>query len=143
MTRHAIGRSYLQVATQTASPGQLVLMLYEGAIRFLERAIQGFDYEDPAEANEAINNNIQRAQAILDELNHALDVNQGGPLAQHLRGIYNYLDRRLQDSNMRKEPDGIRDAINRLAVLRDAWREMLTKAAVPQPGEYMSLAAVG
>ena len=53
-------KSYRQVATQTASPGQLVLMLYEGAIRFLERARLGFAQEDPAEFNLTINNNGYR-----------------------------------------------------------------------------------
>lgn len=138
MNRYAAGRSYLQVATQTAPPGQLVLMLYEGAIRFLERALQGFSSDDPAEYNQTINNNVQRAQSILDELNGALNLERGGELADRLRGIYHYLDARLQESNLRKEPDGIEEVIRRLGVLRDAWREMLSQggpagtAAMPQ-----------
>lgn len=142
MNRHLIQKSYVQVATKTASPGQLVLMLYEGAIRFLERALQGFSSDDPAEFNEAINNNVQRAQAILDELNQALNVEGGGDLAAHLRGLYNYLDRRLQESNMRKEPDGIEEVIGRLQTLRDAWREMLTQSG-PTPVSGGGLALVG
>ena len=140
MNRHLIQKSYMQVATRTASPGQLVLMLYEGAIRFLERAMQGFSSDDPAEFNETINNNIQRAQAILDELNQALNTEGGGELAQHLRGLYNYLDRRLQESNLRKEPDGIEEVITRLATLRDAWREMLNQTgAAPAPGAGLAM----
>lgn len=139
MNRHLIGKSYLQVATQTASPGQLVLMLYEGAVRFLERAAQGFSSDDPAEFNETINNNILRAQAILDELNGALDLSQGGKLAENLRDLYNYLDRRLQESNIRKEPDGIEEAIQRLTTLRDAWREMLSgNATASRPSAGIS-----
>ncbi len=134
----AAGQSYLRVATGTASPGHLVLMLYDGAIRFLQRAIEGFGLEDPCEFNETINNNVQRAQAILNELNSALDLRQGGELATHLQGIYFYLDRRLQESNLRKEPAGIEEAISRLEVLRDAWREMLT-----QPNEHASAPMAG
>ncbi|MBL9137223.1 MAG: flagellar export chaperone FliS [Verrucomicrobiales bacterium] len=143
MKRQLIGKSYLQVATQTASPGHLVLMLYEGAIRFLERALQGFDMEDPAESNQTINNNILRAQAILDELNGALNVGEGGDVAASLRGLYNYLDRRLQESNLRKEQDGIHETIKHLGILRDAWREMLSKAPEPAEAQMAGFAMVG
>jgi flagellar secretion chaperone FliS len=129
MKRQAIGKSYLQVATQTASRGHLVLMLYEGAQTFLERALLGFELEDPAECNQTVNNNIQRAQAILDELSASLDLERGGELASQLRGLYNYLDRRLQESNMKKERQGVDEVLVRLGVLRDSWREMLRGAS--------------
>lgn len=143
MNRHLIGKSYLQVATQTASPGHLVLMLYEGAIRFLECALQGFSSDDPAEFNQTINNNVQRAQAILDELNGSLDLSQGGRLAESLRNLYQYLDHRLQESNIQKEPDGIEEAIARLSVLRDAWREMLSKTPASEEPTPAGLAVLG
>lgn len=145
MNRYKIGKSYLQVATQTASRGQLVLMLYEGAIRFLQRAQDGFTLEDPCECNETINNNVQRTQAILDELNASLDIQRGGELADRLRQIYNYLDARLQESNLRKDPAGIVDAIGRITTLRDAWREMLSQSATisEEPATHVSLAAFG
>lgn len=128
-------QSYQKVATQTASPGQLVLMLYDGAIRFLEQAAQGFLLEDPAEFNLTIHNNIHRAQAIIDELNGSLDMKQGGELSEKLRGLYNYLDRRLDESNRRKDPAGIREAIDRLGVLRSAWKEMLGQTGGGVPAE--------
>lgn len=126
MNRALIGKSYMQVATATASPGQLVLMLYDGAIRYLEGALHGFQLEDPAESNSTINLNIQRAQAILDELNAALNMGAGGEFAERLRALYSYLDRRLFESNLRKDTEGIEETIGRLAILRDAWREMLS-----------------
>ncbi|MGA1238497.1 MAG: flagellar export chaperone FliS [Limisphaerales bacterium] len=55
---------YRQVATQTASPGQLVLMLYDGALGFLERSLQGFEMEDPGEMNEAIGKHFEGAGDI-------------------------------------------------------------------------------
>jgi flagellar secretion chaperone FliS len=123
---------YRQVATQTASPGQLVLMLYEGAIAFLERALHGFSLQDPAELNQTIGNNILRAQAILEELDRALDLAAGGDFAVRMRGLYNYLDRRLMESNLRKESDGICEVRDRLSVIRDAWREMLEQQPSPR-----------
>src|ERR1035437_1103603 len=118
-------RSYQTIATQTAPPGQLVLMLYEGAIRFLERALAGFQHEDPLEFNETINNNVIRAQDILNELNNSLDLQQGGALAATLHRLYDYMHRQLTVSNTRKSPEGIHDTIKRLSILRDAWSEML------------------
>ena len=134
----------MQVATKTASPGQLVLMLYDGAIRFLEGALRGFGLEDPAESNATINDNVQRAQAILDELNAALNMGAGGEFAEKLRGLYTYLDRRLFESNMRKEAEGIEEVVIRLSTLRDAWREMLAgTASADTVPERAGLVAVG
>jgi len=118
-------KSYRQVATQTASPGQLNLMLFDGAIRFLEQARRGFIIEDPLEFNLTINNNVLRAQAIIRELNASLNLKEGGELATTLRRLYDYFDWRLQQSNMQKQEDGILEVIKRLTVLRDAWAEML------------------
>jgi len=120
-------QSYRQVATHTASPGQLVLMLYEGAIRFLERALGGFDLEDPVESVATINNNILRAQDIIRELDFSLNMADGGDLAYELRRLYDYFDRVLMESNLKKEPTGINEVIARVTVLRDAWATMLRK----------------
>lgn len=124
-------QSYQQVATRTASPGQLVLMLYEGAIRFLERAHAGFALEDPVESNTAINNNILRAQDIIRELDFSLNLEQGGDLAAQLRRLYDYFDRRLLEANLRKDAEGITEVIQRLTVLRDAWATMLAQQGFP------------
>lgn len=144
MNRSLIGKSYMQVATKTASPGQLVLMLYDGAIRYLETAVRGFALDDPAESNSTINDNIQRAQAILDELSAALNMGAGGEFAERLRGLYSYLDRRLFESNLKKEAEGIDEVILRLSTLRDAWRDMLSGvgSSDAEP-ERVAFAAVG
>ena|ERR1041385_125095 len=118
-------QSYRQVATLTATPGQLVLMLYDGAIRFLEQARTGFAHDDPLEFNQTINNHVLKAQAIINELNLHLDMEGGGDCARNFRRLYDYLDRRLQESNQRKEEAGILEVIRRLTVLRNAWAEML------------------
>jgi len=137
--------SYRQISTQTASPGQLVLMLYDGALRFLEQSLSGFEKDDPIEFNQTINNNVLRAQSILGELNSTLNMEQGGDLARTLRGLYGYLDDRLMESNVRKSPDGIRETIQRLTVLRDAWQEMLHQPATgaAQSTETTNLYACG
>jgi flagellar secretion chaperone FliS len=120
-------RAYRQVATQTASPGQLVLLLFNGSIRFLEQARLGFSIDDPKEFNECINNNIQRAQAIINEMNQALDIRDGGEFAVRMRALYDYFDRRLHDSNMTKTEPGLNEVLRQITVLRDAWGEMLQR----------------
>jgi flagellar secretion chaperone FliS len=132
-------QSYRHVATRTASPGQLVLMLYEGAIRFLDRAQAGFQLEDPVELNTTVNNNIIRAQEIIRELDCSLNLDQGGELAVQLRRLYDYFDRILLESNIRKDPKGVIEVIARLGVLRDAWATMLRKQG--ESGEALIPAA--
>jgi len=124
-------KSYQQVATQTAPPGQLVLMLYEGAIRFLERALAGFSLEDPAEFNQTISNNILRAQDIIFELNVTLNIKEGGELAETLRQLYDYMSRKLMEANLQKNQEPLKDVINRMTVLRDAWAQMLVNQGQP------------
>lgn len=135
-TLHNPWKSYKRVATQTASPGQLTLMLFDGIIRFLEQARHGFQATDPVEFNQTINNNILRAQAIINELNYSLNMAAGGELAQTLRGLYLYFDRRLLESNVRKEPAGIEEVLTRITILRGAWAEMMIQLAAGsrQPG---------
>lgn len=126
MQRNNPWQSYRKVATQTASPGQLVLMLYEGAIRFSEQALAGFELKkDPLAFNQTIHNNLQRAQAIISELNAVLNMPRGGEVSANLRRLYLYLNRRLREANMRKQREPIEEVIMRLRVLRDSWAEML------------------
>jgi flagellar secretion chaperone FliS len=133
-------QSYRQVATKTASPGQLVLMLFEGAIGFLERALNGFTYEDPLEFNLTISNNVLRAQAIINELNLSLNMAEGGDISLHLRKLYTYMDRTLQESNQHKTREGIVDVLGRLNVLRDTWSQMLQQG-VEKPAGNTQLVA--
>ncbi len=118
-------RSYRQISTLTAPPGQIVLMLYEGALNSLERALVGFSLEDPAECYMTINNNLQRAREILQALTMALDFHRGGELAMTLGRLYDYFDRRIQESNVSKKRHGVDEVIRHLTELRDAWRTML------------------
>jgi flagellar protein FliS len=119
-------QSYRQVATKTATPGQLVLMLFDGALRFLDKALVGFDLDDPLESNLAINNNILKAQEILRELNMSLNMEKGGEFAATMRRLYNYYDLQLSQSNLQKDPAGVQTVIRLLSVIRGAWAEMLS-----------------
>jgi flagellar protein FliS len=120
-------KSYREIATRTAPPGQLVLMLFDGALKFMERAITGFDCQEPKQRNETIHNNLQRAVDIIRVLNGSLNLEAGGKLAETLRNLYNYFDERIVESNLRKQREGITEVIGHMTELRNAWEVMLSK----------------
>jgi flagellar protein FliS len=121
--------SYRQIATQTAPPGQLILMLFDGALLSLERALGGFTQTDPGQRNLTIHNNIQRATDIIRHLNHSLNLDAGGDLAGTLRRLYQYFDQRLTESNFKKQRAGVGEVASHLKELRDAWATMLDTRA--------------
>ena len=118
-------QSYKTISLETAPPGRLVLMLFDGAIKFLEKAKLGFDIEDPVEMNETVHNNITRAQDIINELNSTLNMDQGGEIAVVLRDLYVYMENKLFESNISKEIEGVQEVIDRLSTLHEGWSEML------------------
>lgn len=120
-------KSYRQIATQTAPPGQLVLMLFDGAIRSIDRALLGFDCADVSERNATIHNNLQRAVEILRELNGSLDHESGGQLAETLSNLYLFFENRLVDSNLKKTRKGIDEIAPMLRQIRDSWAAMLKR----------------
>lgn len=137
-------KSYHQVATQTAPPGLLILMLFDGAVGFLERGLTGFACGDPAEANMTIHNNFQRALDIVRELKRAVNQEDGGECAKTFHRLYDYFERKIIESNIRKRPDSAREVVGHLTVLRDAWATMLAGRGMPpteRTGRATALAA--
>jgi len=132
-------QSYRQAATKTATPGQLVLMLFDGALRFLDRALIGFDLDDPLESNLAINNNILKAQDIIRELNASLNMELGGEFSATMRRLYNYYDSRLSKSNLQKDPTGVQLVIRLLTEIRNAWSEMLSGRSTSPVDQHADL----
>lgn len=126
-------KSYRQVTTLTAPPGQIVLMLFDGALRALGCALSGFSLEDPAEANMTIHNNLRRAREIIRELNGALNLEQGGEFARTMRRLYDYFERRLWESDVQKKRDGAEEVAAHLTELRDAWATTLSNPTPSSP----------
>ena len=134
--------AYRANAVGSAKPENLVVMLFDGAIRFLGAAIRAFDHEDPLDFNLTIHTNITKTQAIIRELNNALDLDNGGELGQNLTSLYNYFDQRLQEANIHKDRAIIEEILERISELRDAWNESLDqKDEVTQPKNSSSNAS--
>ena len=123
-------QTYKSAAVNTATPSSLLLMLYDGAIKFMRIADKAFEYEDPLEFNQTIHNNLIKAQNIVRELRGAL-ISRGegedGDLVNNLIALYDYFDRRLQEANFKKNREIVREIIDRMSELRGAWAEAYTK----------------
>ena len=109
--------TYKQVSLETASGPQLLLALYDGAIRFLARADQAIE----AGEVETVNTYIGRTQDILGELMTTLDMSQG-EIPARLMDLYIYMHRTLVDANVQKESRKLHEVQGLLRDLRTAWR---------------------
>lgn len=118
----ASGHQAYQVnAIETASPEQLTLMCYDGAIRFMRRAIMACEENDLAKLSESTG----RAQAVINELNVTLNMEAGGEIARNLRDIYMFVNRHMSTSVMKREVEGIRQSMVLIEGLRDSWSEAM------------------
>ena len=120
-----IAKSYKAQSVQTASPGKLVLMLFDGYLRFTTAAVKSFEETDLTKKNEGINNNLIKAQNIVTELQSSLDMSVPGELPGTLYRLYDYVLHQLQQANLQKKPEPISEADKVIAELREAWAEML------------------
>lgn len=110
--------TYKNNAIGTQSSGQVIVMLYDGAIKFLRQAIAAIEAQQDAEKGECIN----RAQAIITELNICLDMEAGGEIAQNLRKLYNFMSVHINEANTKRDPQRIRDVIACLSDLNEGWK---------------------
>jgi flagellar protein FliS len=139
MQYEKIARSYKAQSIQTASPGKLVLMLFDGALRFMAAATRAFDEDDFTKRNEDINNNLIRAQNIVTELQSSLDMSVPGDLPGTLYRLYDYVLHQLQQANLKKIVEPIGEGEKTINELREAWAEMLTQNPDHDIGEAGTL----
>ena len=108
----------------TASSEKLVIMLYEGAIRFLNIAMEK---NTGPENYDIVNTNIIRTQDIIAELMLSLDQKKGGKLASNLMSLYIYFKKRLLEANVKKDNKIIQEIINHLENLKSSWKQIIEK----------------
>ena len=130
---------YKRTQVATADKGKLIVLLYEGAINFVRRA------RECGEAKDFMGkaNNINRALDVIAELNHSLNMKEGGEIAANLRKLYLFISNLLIKGKINKETEYLDDAIGMLNTLLGAWQEVIKKPeaqqAIPQGGETTSL----
>lgn len=106
----------------TASPAELTLMLYEGAIKFCNIAILGIEQKNIEKAN----TNIKKCKAIITELRATLNFDY--PVAQDFENVYAYIDQRLLEANMKKDKEILEEVLRHLRGMRDTWKEVMKLA---------------
>jgi flagellar secretion chaperone FliS len=103
----------------TASPEQLVVMLYDGAIRFLNQSAAA----TRAGKRDVARERLRRAQDVIDELTRSLDFRQG-EIAIRLRSIYSFCSRHMIESTLNADPEGYEKVAELLAGLRESWAQI-------------------
>ena len=114
--------AYANNKVTTATPADLVLMLYEGAIKFCNIAIVGIEEKDIEKAH----NNIRKAQRIIEEFRSTLDFKY--PVAKDFDRVYEYLIYRLRQANLYKDKAMLEEALKHLRTMRNTWEEVIKSA---------------
>lgn len=106
----------------TASPAELTLMLYEGAIKFCNLALIAIEKKDYMGAN----TNIIKAERIISEFRATLNFKY--PVAKDFEQVYDIIYQRLVDANIKKDPELLEEALGYIREMRDAWKEVMRLA---------------
>ena len=110
---------YQKNKVMTASPAELTLMLYEGAIKFINVAIMGIDQKNIEKAH----NNIVKATRIIEEFRNSLDFKY--PVAKDFDVVYEYILRRLVEANVHEDKEILEECLTHLRSMRDTWKEVM------------------
>lgn len=111
--------AYANNKVMTASPAELTLMLYEGAIKFSNLAIVAIEEENVEKAH----NNIMKVENIIEEFQSTLDHKY--PVAKDFDQVYSYLMLRLKEANFKKDQGILEEVLGHLRTMRDTWKEVM------------------
>ena len=111
-------KTYQETAVTTQNKGRLIVMLYEGAIKFMNLAIKEIEAESWDQKGKYIN----KARDIIFELNSVLDMEAGGEIANNLRKLYSFMDNKLAQANTNKDTEKIREVIKLMKELNEGWK---------------------
>ena len=133
VTQNAAFNAYKQNSVTTAPPGELTLMLYNGCLKFLVKAKNAIDEKDFQEKN----TNIQKAQAIISELMITLKTDQ--EVGQQMHSLYDYMNRRLIESNIKNDKEIIDEVIGLTTEFRDTWKQVIQITRQQQYGNMQQI----
>ncbi|MFW6323516.1 MAG: flagellar export chaperone FliS [Desulfovibrionales bacterium] len=127
---HRAAQAYVNTKITTTTPGELVVLLYEGAVSALQKAKEEIKKKDYAQKGLQ----ISRAMDLIAELDSSLNGQKGGELAQNLHQLYFYCNSRLLKANMDMDPEIIDQVISILSSLQSAFSEIASPSAAPPEG---------
>ncbi len=116
--------AYANNKIMTASPADLTLMLYEGAIKFCNLAITAIQEREV----ESAHNNIMKVERIIEEFQITLDHKY--PVAEDFENVYTYLITRLREANLKKDQEILAEVLEHLRTMRDTWKEVMRLSKV-------------
>ena len=111
--------AYANNKVMTATPAELTLMLYDGAIKFCNLAISAVEANDVEKAY----TNIIKVERIIEEFQATL--NHKYPVAKDFDNVYSYLQQRLLYANMKKDKEALEEVLKHLRTMRDTWKEVM------------------
>ena len=114
---------YKLTEINTANQGKLIVMLYDGAIKFLNIALNNMDIK----TYDVVNTNILKAQDIITELLLSLNMKEGGEISSNLFNLYLYFKKRLLEANIQKSSEIVQEVLNHLTLLRESWNKISAK----------------
>lgn len=118
-TYKTAAQMYQKNSVQTASPAKLTLMLYDGAVKFCNIALEGIE-----EGNiEKAHNNIIKVENIIVEFRVTLDMKY--PVAKDFDTVYDYIYRRLVEANMKQDKEILEEALEHIKTMRETWKEVM------------------
>jgi flagellar protein FliS len=121
-------QTYRRIESESRSPLELVVMLYDGALRFLGEASAAATRGDLRARAQT----ISRALAIIAELQNTLDLEKGGDIASQLDDLYAYITSRLLDVALKNDATAIDEARKLLTPIRDAWSQISSQPGLRQ-----------
>ena len=124
MVTHRFHNEYRQNEVATSSQGKLIVMMYEGALKFVALAIDGIDNQDLSKKGLYIN----KTHDIINELSCALDMKKGGDVAHKLESLYQFILHQLTLANIKSDRKALESIVNVLTPLMEAWKELLGKS---------------
>ena len=125
---------YLKTQVTTVDGVKLIVLLYEGAIKFLSSAQEGIREKDVTKRH----NNIYRVLDIIAELRNSLNFSQGGEVATSLDALYLFMEGHLMTANIQNDAQKIQDVVNMLSSLKEAWETIASKPEVRKATEAPS-----
>ena len=128
-------QQYQRTQTQTASPGELIVMMYNGALRFLTVARQKIDAGD----TEGAHKSLVRGQEIILELMVSVDTSVGS-VAQNLFDLYEFMHRHLVEANVKKDPEMVGEVVSLLRELLQAWEQAIASEKQRPPATLRAVA---
>jgi flagellar protein FliS len=125
--------AYKETRVKTASQGQLIIMLYDEAVRQLDRGLELLRQNTSGKKNpgriEQIGRAVLKTEEIITELMVSLDFEQGGEIAQNLFALYTWFNRELLEANINQDEGRIGAVRNMIDELRSAWQEIAVNSA--------------